>query len=70
MLVKVRGRVIDVRKNKDNNLVVLYQERTSDIVRVRIKNDGYVIGDEVEFEGRLIMWSNRDKVNCMVICDE
>lgn len=67
--VKVKGIIMEKIKKDGKCIYCLYQSGEREIIRVRAEDEIYEQGDEAEFEGRLLMWTNRGKIDFMVMVD-
>jgi hypothetical protein len=77
MRVIVRGKVMDVLKQVDKKsgeikyTAMVYQSGERELARVRCNgNDVPDIGDDLEIEGRLMIWAYNDRADCLVIPDD
>lgn len=69
MRIKVKGMVMEKIKKDGKCIYCLYQSGEREIIRVRTSEDKYEAGDEAEFEGRLLTWAYRGKVDFMILVD-
>lgn len=70
MRVTVEGRVMEISEMKDGRYTVaLYQPGESQLCRVRCKENGYEVGDQAVFTGRVVAWRTRDGIGLMVLAE-
>ena len=71
MRVTVEGTVMEISEMKDGRYTVaLYQQGESQLCRVRVKSNGYEVGEKASYSGRLVAWRTRDGIGLMVLAED
>lgn len=76
MRVVVRGKVMDILKQVDKKsgelkfTAMVYQPGERELARVRCYGSIPEIGDDIDIEGRLMIWAYNGNADCLVIPDD
>lgn len=77
MRVIVRGKVMDVLKQVDKKsgeikyTAMVYQPGERELARVRCTGSVVPdVGDDIDIEGRLMIWAYNNNADCLVIPDD